>query len=277
MESGLSRQECPLISVITVCFNAADSIEGTILSVLDQSYPSIEYIVVDGGSTDGTLDIISKYTDRISAYISEPDNGIYDAMNKGLSLAHGEWVNFRNSGDRFISPDAVSSMFEYPVDEDVAVVHGDCIYKNSWGYKRVKPSILHSSYQEGMPVLHPASFIRTSVHIAHPFNLDYRLSGDYDFMYHCCQRGERLEYRPVAVSEFETGGTATRNLKDTYLEDCRIKGICGTARARLGYWAVCMKATALSLVEKVPVLAELRKERLKDRGWKDLPYSPEDL
>ena len=99
------------ISVITVCFNAVNEIEETMLSVLGQNYPEVEYIVIDGGSTDGTTDIIKRYADRLAYWSSERDNGIFDGMNKGLKHASGEYVNFMNAGDRFYSPHVISDFF----------------------------------------------------------------------------------------------------------------------------------------------------------------------
>lgn len=101
----------PLISVVTVTFNAADILEETIRSVVNQTYPRVEYIIIDGGSTDNTLDIIKKYQDKISYSISEPDKGIYDAMNKGLRFVSGDWVNFMNAGDIFANNNVLSDIF----------------------------------------------------------------------------------------------------------------------------------------------------------------------
>ncbi|MBV4191775.1 glycosyltransferase, partial [Bacteroides fragilis] len=100
----------PLITVITVCYNAISDIEKTILSVIHQLYSNIEYVIIDGGSVDGTIEIIEKYHDKISYWISESDKGIYDAMNKGVDKATGEWVCFMNAGDTFYSPDTILSV-----------------------------------------------------------------------------------------------------------------------------------------------------------------------
>lgn len=102
----------PLISVVTVSYNAVTTIEKTILSVINQNYSNIEYIVIDGGSIDGTVDIIKKYADKITYWVSEPDKGIYDAMNKGIIVATGEWINFMNTGDTFYNENVFSEIFE---------------------------------------------------------------------------------------------------------------------------------------------------------------------
>ena len=109
----------PRLSVITVVFNNVKDIERTMLSVLNQTYTNIEYIIIDGGSNDGTLELIDKYKDRITKIISEKDNGIYDAMNKGLTLATGEYVLFMNSGDEIYARDTVEKVFDSAPDADI--------------------------------------------------------------------------------------------------------------------------------------------------------------
>ena len=93
METGRQQTALPLVSVVTVCYNSIATIERTILSVLEQDYPCTEYIIIDGGSTDGTIEIIKKYEERLAAWTSEPDSGIYDAMNKGIKQCTGEWIH----------------------------------------------------------------------------------------------------------------------------------------------------------------------------------------
>jgi len=218
------------ISVITVCYNAISTIENTICSVLSQTYDNIEYIIIDGGSTDGTVDIIKKYAKNISYWISESDKGIYDAMNKGIMASTGEWINFRNSGDVFATPDALEKMFNSPVDDDVSVLHGDCYFVSDIDYIRVKPSIINDPlcYQYKMPVNHCASFIRRELHQKNPFDLSYRASADYDFFFKCCKRGLKFEYRPVVVALFAMDGYTSTHKEVTMRDNRRLQGFYNT-------------------------------------------------
>lgn len=121
----------PIISVVTVSYNTVATIEQTILSVINQTYPNIEYIIIDGGSTDGTIEIIKKYENRIHFWISEPDNGIYDAMNKGIDKATGQWINFMNAGDCFHDNKVLESLFgENNYDNCIAIYGNTNLVKN---------------------------------------------------------------------------------------------------------------------------------------------------
>ena len=117
----------PLISVVTVSYNAVSVIEQTIFSVINQTYPNVEYIIIDGGSTDGTVDIIKKYADKITYWVSEPDKGIYDAMNKGIELATGEWINFMNAGDSFYSFSILELIFGQTIFSN-DIIYGDTLF-----------------------------------------------------------------------------------------------------------------------------------------------------
>lgn len=138
------------ITIVTVCFNAELVLEQTMLSVLNQTYKDIEYLLIDGGSKDGTLDIIKKYSDRVR-WISEPDKGIYDAMNKGIKMASGEWINFMNAGDRFASNDVLEKIFSNDYSEEVKFLYSDNYYQAEDGIKTLAihdhliPSVLHQS------------------------------------------------------------------------------------------------------------------------------------
>ena len=103
----------PKITIVTISYNIVTYIEKTILSVVNQTYPNIEYIVIDGGSTDGTLDVIKKYSDKITYWVSESDKGIYDAMNKGIDAATGDWINFMNAGDVFYHNNVIDEIIPF--------------------------------------------------------------------------------------------------------------------------------------------------------------------
>lgn len=117
--------EQPLISIITVTFNAEASIEQTILSVINQTFSNIEYIIVDGASKDGTIDIINKYRSKIDLFISEKDRGIYDAMNKGIDLSTGDWLLFMNSGDRLVNENVISDTFSQLFPDCIDLIYSD--------------------------------------------------------------------------------------------------------------------------------------------------------
>lgn len=152
-------EENPLISIITIVFNGRDFLENTILSVVNQSYKNIEYIIIDGASSDGTLDIINKYNSKTSTIISEPDKGIYDAMNKGISFAHGDWINFMNSGDCFENENVLTEIFKKKFPDEVQI-----IYSDYYILKRNRRKKYYASFDQGI-ILHQSCIYRRSLHL----------------------------------------------------------------------------------------------------------------
>lgn len=162
-----------LISVVTVCYNAADTIEKTMLSVLNQTYHDIEYIIIDGGSTDGTVEIIRKYADRIAYWVSEPDKGIYDAMNKGIKVATGEWINFMNAGDEFVDEGVIEKLFQNRTIDTVGVVFGDTLFIHKSKQKIVKFG--DDPHHKIMPSCHQSIFCRRILLARILFDLRYKI------------------------------------------------------------------------------------------------------
>lgn len=174
----------PLISIITVVYNGAKTLEQTIQSVLNQTYKNIEYIIIDGGSTDGTLDIIKKHENQISLWISEPDKGLYDAMNKGIKRAKGELIGMINSDDWF-EPNAVELIVEaYNQNPEKKIFHGDRFDILENGTKRIKkfhPSVFRFLYY-GMMYNHPSMFVHREIYKNNQYNISLKALSDYEFV-----------------------------------------------------------------------------------------------
>lgn len=211
------------VSIITVSYNSVKTIEQTIHSVLNQSYQNIEYIVIDGKSTDGTCAIIQKYSDAISYYVSEPDGGIYDAMNKGLRRATGDIIGIINSDDWYES-DAVDKVVNCFAAEGADVVHGRMCFideKGNCTYSREK-SLSHLWHLAGI-VLHPTVFVKRGVYDKYGvFNTDYRIAADYDLLLRFYAKGVHFAYIDKVISNFSAGGISSRNYLDGNEEARRI-------------------------------------------------------
>lgn len=202
----------PLISIITVSYNAADVIEETILSIINQFYTNIEYIIIDGGSTDGTVDIIKKYEDRITYWVSEPDNGIYDAMNKGIEKASGEWINFMNAGDLFYSKTVVQELANTNIfNNKNTIIYGDRLL-NSHGIIKKQISKINT-IKYGMDIYHQSIFIYTSLHKKMLFNTSYQIAGDYDFLYKMINENIKFIKVDLVICIFLDGGVSTDGKK----------------------------------------------------------------
>lgn len=216
-----------LISVVTVCYNAKDILEETILSVISQTYKELEYIVIDGGSKDGTLSIVKKYESDISFFISEPDKGIYDAMNKGVKAAKGDYILFMNSGDCFYSDTTLEDWGAYINNENADVYYGDCIYKYPYGDRYMKALPL-KGIRRMMVFSHQSVMVAASILKNRLFDIRYRFAADYDFLLRCYLEGRRFVYSPLPISivEMDRGATAS-NFHESKMEVLRIHHSCG--------------------------------------------------
>ena len=195
----------PLISVITVCYQAAEPLQKTILSVRQQYYQPLEFIVVDGGSTDGTRDIIARHQDIITRWVSEPDRGIYDAMNKGVSMATGEWVIFMNAGDTFAANDVLLRIFKtvgLAEGGSLSVLYGSVI-KNG---RVIEPHRFTNPHR--MPFCHQSSLVRTSCLRELPFDVNHRMSADLKFFKQLLLAGHQFQQVPFPIAIFDTTGVS---------------------------------------------------------------------
>jgi glycosyltransferase len=208
------------VSVITVSFNSARTIGDTLASVAAQTHPDIEHIVVDGASTDDTLAVVRQHGAHVARLLSEPDQGIYDAMNKGLALSSGEFVGFLNADDMLASPDAVAAIARAAADPDIGAVCGDLVYVRQdrpdevlryWRCGPFTPSRLRFGW---MPP-HPTFYVRRSL-LARigGFDTRLRIAGDYDFILRYLGRpGMQVAYVPNVLVKMRMGGASNHSLR----------------------------------------------------------------
>jgi glycosyltransferase involved in cell wall biosynthesis len=197
------------ISVITVVFNGDKTIQDTIESVKKQTYPNIEYIIVDGGSSDGTLDIINQQQSFISASVSEKDNGIYDAMNKGVSLSTGDWIIFLNSDDYFYSDDVVERLIKSVTDEVFVV--GKTIIRNGNSEQPFNSIPIFGLYLQ-IPFMHPSMMVARSAFSKHGnFLLEYKIASDCDFIFRLLASDEKYKIVNFPTVVMRGGGASNKH------------------------------------------------------------------
>lgn len=234
------------ISVITVAYNACDVLEQTILSVIGQNYDNLEYIVIDGGSTDGSVDIIKKYDDKITYWVSEPDKGIYDAMNKGVAVSTGEWVNFMNAGDVFYNKSVLSEIY-FEKYNNFDVLYGAVLFKSKFMDDIVSPAPLNTMITR-IPFNHQAVFSKC---IITKFNTEYKLCADYDLFYGLYVNNYKFKELKNTVAIFDGEGVSCSNLLDVYRESYLIQKKYNRKNARLIYWYKVFKTRVLNVIERI--------------------------
>lgn len=191
----------PLVTIVTVCYNSVSSIEETIISVINQTYSNLEYIIIDGGSTDGTTDIIKKYSEYISIWVSEHDNGIYDAMNKAILLAKGKWINFMNSGDTFHHNDVIKEIFQKSNYNKVGVIYGitNLVYSD-FTQLQYPNELTRTNY---MPFIHQSSFVDADLMRKYKFDLNLKICADRNLFYKLYSNKILFAYRDIIISNYE--------------------------------------------------------------------------
>lgn len=205
----VSQDDKLLITIITVVYNGAQFLEETIKSVIKQTHDNVEYIIIDGGSTDGTLDIIRQYENEIDYWVSEKDRGIYDAMNKGIILATGDWINFMNAGDLFYTLDTLKNTFyEKNYDDDILFGNVHIQYPD---FSRIETAGNPHYLWRGMQFCHQSIFVRTANHKLNSFNINNLIAADLQFFYKAYQNNLKFRRLDYVISSVLTGGLSESN------------------------------------------------------------------
>jgi glycosyltransferase involved in cell wall biosynthesis len=210
----------PRLSIVSVVLNDEHGIGKTIDSILNQTYTSFELIIIDGASSDATLEIISRYK-GIDKVISEPDKGIYDAMNRALSYCRGEWVNFMNSGDRFFSAQTIENVFSSVNLNTCDIIYGDYIAD----YEQEGVSYIRATNTEKFwrrRINHQSVIMRSSIPVKFRFDPGYRYSSDFDLLYKAYKAGFHFVYYPQPLAVCKGGGLSDRNRIQAVIESYSI-------------------------------------------------------
>jgi len=209
------------VSIVTITYNSEKTIEETIESVLSQSYKNIEYIVVDGNSSDSTVEIVNQYRDKISRFISEPDNGIYDAMNKGLKLATGDIIAILNSDDVYFNNKVIEEVIERFQELKVDALYGDLYYVEENDLSKVSRHWKSSpfklgSFRKGWHPAHPTFFVKRYIYIKYGyFDTSMKVSADFELMLRLLEKHSiSSSYFPKVLVKMRLGGESNSSIKN---------------------------------------------------------------
>lgn len=216
-----------VLSVITVTYNAEKTLERTLKSVREQSYPHIEHVIVDGKSKDNTVDLIRKYDKEKMVWVSEPDKGLYDAMNKAAAMASGDYLCFLNAGDTFFAADSVEKMMNsFPKTESPDILYGETAIVDDNGkfmfMRRLKApeNLTWESFKQGMLVCHQAFIVKRK--LFEPYDLQYRFSSDFDWAIRMMKRAKTIHNTRLTLINYLNEGMTTQNRKASLKERYRI-------------------------------------------------------
>lgn len=281
-----SSSAFPIVTVITVVYNDVHNIVDTLESVLQQTYPAIDYVVIDGGSTDGTTEAILPYKDRLGQFVSEKDDGMYDALNKGIRMARGEWIIVLNSGDSFCSANTLEDVMAQKLQregcEDAGFLHeqADIIYGNSieldgnsQRYLKAGDNpdelAIHSIYRHG------SSLVRTEVHRNFLYDLAKRKSIgyalDWDAIYRMHRAGKRFMKADVFIETYQREGMSNHPLKN-YLINYRVTRAGGFSLRKVKFLVKGVSATLLKKAGIYPFLKSIGTELIGNDLLRTVPF-----
>ena len=234
----------PKFSIVTVTYNAGNVLDDTIQSVISQTYHHWEYIIIDGASKDDTLKVIDRYRDRIHKVVSEPDKGLYDAMNKGMKLATGDYVCFLNAGDSFYEDDTLLHMVHSIQGHELPdILYGETAIVDKHGHflhmRRLSaPEQLNwKSFKTGMRVCHQAFFV--GHHLLEPYDMQYRFSSDFDWCIRMMKKAKHLHNTHLTLIDYMDEGLTTQNHKASLMERyhimCKHYGWFSTTLHHIGF------------------------------------------
>lgn len=232
------------ISVVTICFNESRNIIQTMLSVVNQTYKNIEYIIKDGMSTDNTNEIISNFilyrTDTCIKHLIKKDTGIYDAMNQAIDICTGDWIIFINAGDQFISANVLENIFDKKIYES-DILYGDVMTQDISGKSIWKANITKMPYK--MPFSHQACFIKTELLQKMYFNLNYKIAADYELLLRCYEQQYQFENINCLVALFSLDGVSSTNyvskMKEQYTVWKDHELLCFKLKIKFPFFIVC--------------------------------------
>ena len=239
------------VSIITVCHNSAETIRDTIESVINQDYQSIEYIIVDGDSTDGTMDIIREYGEKIDIVISEPDKGIYDAMNKGIRVASGNVVGTINSDDFYASSSSISQLIKCMDKSGSDTVYSDLVVVDAKDTNKILRYYNSGAFHPdrlryGWMPAHPTFMVKRDLYLKYGvYKTDYKIAADYEMVVRLLHTaGASYTYLPIVVVKMRKGGASTRGLKSSWILNKEIVRACRSNG---------IETSLFKLVPKIPI------------------------
>ncbi len=233
------------ISVVTSCFNSSKHVRQTLQSVANQTYTDVEHVLIDGGSTDNTVDIIRQFP-HVTNWVTEPDKGIYDGLNKGVKRATGDVIGFVHSDDYLRSDDVLEQIADFFIaNPNVSAIYGDIVFVNeqedviryysskNWSFKKMSV---------GKMPAHPSFYARKEVYDRYQFNLDYRIAADFDHILRVAQDEEfTLTYLPLVTTAMRLGGASTDGIKSNLRINKEILAICKANGVKSNYLKIYSK------------------------------------